>query len=201
MIRTFIAVDLSSEIRERIKDIHRQLADHNVRLVDPDLVHITIKFLGDILEEKVRPISDALSGMHCTPFDVDVEGIGTFPSMNYIRIIWVGVKSKTSQHGKISDFPSVKSKSAKGDFEGLHDAVEAALKPLGFPPDNRKFTAHATLARVKKMSKDQKMSLVDTIKRLSDAKLGEMEVNSIRFKKSTLTPNGPIYETLHEVRL
>ncbi|MDI6860029.1 MAG: 2'-5' RNA ligase family protein, partial [Methanocellales archaeon] len=83
----------------------------------------------------------------------------------------------------------------------LHDTVEAALKPLGFPPDSRKFTAHATLARVKKMSKDQKMSLVDTIKRLSDVKLGEMEVNNIRFKKSTLTPNGPIYETLHEVRL
>ena len=135
MIRTFIAVDLSSEIKERIKDIHRQFENYAVRSVDPDLVHITIKFLGDIPEEKVRPINDALSRMHCAPFDIDVEGIGVFPNMNYIRVIWV---------------------SAKGDFRELHQEVEAALRPLGFPPDNRKFTAHAKFARVQMYSKRTK---------------------------------------------
>ncbi|MDD5447220.1 MAG: RNA 2',3'-cyclic phosphodiesterase [Methanocellales archaeon] len=180
MIRTFIAVDLSSEIRERIKDIQRQFAGYAVRLVDPDLAHITIKFLGDISEDKVDPINDALSRIHCSPFDIDIEGIEVFPNLSYIRVIWV---------------------SAKGDFRELHQEVEAALNPLGFPPDNRKFTAHATLSRGKEMSKEQKKSLASKISQLSDAKLGRMKVDCIRFKKSTLTQNGPIYDTLHEVRL
>ncbi len=180
MIRTFIAVDLSSEIKERIKDIHRQFLNYALRLVDPELTHITIKFLGDVSEEKISPIADALSGVNCSPFDIDVEGIGVFPNMDYIRVIWV---------------------SAKGDFRELHQDVEAALKPLGFPPDNRKFTAHATLARGKRIPKDQKTSLTSKIAQLSDVKLGRMKVDRIRFKKSTLTPNGPIYETLHEVKL
>ena len=180
MIRTFIAVDISSEIKERIKDIHRQFADYAVRLVDPDLAHITIKFLGDIPEDKVTPITDALSGVNCSPFDIDIEGIGAFPNMNYIRIIWV---------------------SAKGDFRELHQEVEAALKPLGFPPDSRNFTAHATLARVKRIPREQRTSLTSKIAQLSDVKLGRMNVDCIRLKKSTLTPNGPIYETLQEVRL
>ncbi len=180
MIRTFIAIDLSSEIRERVKDIHRQFANYAVRLVDPALTHITIKFLGDISEDKVSPIKDALSRIHCSPFDIDIEGIGVFPNMNYIRVIWV---------------------SAKGDFRELHQEVEASLNPLGFPPDNRKFTAHVTLARVKNIPKEQKSSLASKISQLSDAKLGRMKVDRIRFKKSTLTPNGPIYDTLHEVIL
>ena len=180
MIRTFIAVDLSSEIRERIKGIHHQFANYALRLVDPELIHITIKFLGDVSEEKISPITDALSRVHCSPFDIDIEGIGVFPNMDYIRVIWV---------------------SAKGDFRELHQEVETALKPLGFPPDNRKFTAHATLARGKRIPKEQKTSLKIKIAQLSDVKLGRMKVDCIRFKKSTLTPNGPIYETLHEVRL
>ncbi|MDD2666117.1 MAG: RNA 2',3'-cyclic phosphodiesterase [Methanocellales archaeon] len=180
MIRTFIAVDLSNEIKERIKDIHQQFVGYAVRSVDPDLAHITIKFLGDIPEDKVGPIKDALGRIHCSPFDIDIEGIGVFPNLGYIRIIWV---------------------SAKGDFKELHQGVEAALNPLGFPPDNRKFTAHATLARVKNIPKEQKKSLASKISQLSDAKLGRMKVDCIRFKKSTLTPKGPIYDTLHEVRL
>ncbi|MFC1787118.1 RNA 2',3'-cyclic phosphodiesterase [Halobacteriota archaeon] len=180
MIRTFIAVDLSSEIREKIKGIHRQFANYALRLVDPELIHITIKFIGDVSKEKISPITDALSRIHCAPFDIDIEGIGVFPNMDYIRVIWV---------------------SSKGDFRELHQEVEAAMKPLGFPPDNRKFTAHATLARCKRIPKEQKTSLKIKIAQLSDVKLGRMKVDCIRFKKSTLTPNGPIYETLHEVRL
>ncbi len=180
MIRTFIAVDLSSEIRERIKGIHHQFANYAVRLVDPELTHITLKFLGDVPEEKISPITDALSGINCSPFDIDIEGIGAFPNMNYIRVIWV---------------------SAKGDFRELHQEVELALKPLGFPRDNRTFTAHATLARVKRVPQEQKTPLKIMIEQLSDVKLGSMKVDLIRFKKSTLTPKGPLYETLHEVRL
>ncbi|NYT01024.1 MAG: RNA 2',3'-cyclic phosphodiesterase [Methanocellales archaeon] len=179
-MRTFIAVDLSSEIKESIKDIIRQFSNYSVRLVDPDLVHITIKFLGDVSEERISPITDALSGVNCSPFDIDIGGIGVFPNTDYIRVIWVG---------------------AKGDFIELYREVEKALNPLGFPPDTRKFMAHATLARSKRIPREQIRSLSSKIAQLSDVKLGRMKVDRIRFKKSTLTPNGPIYETLHEVRL
>ncbi|UZE92102.1 MAG: RNA 2',3'-cyclic phosphodiesterase [Methanosarcinales archaeon] len=179
MIRTFIAVDFPAALTKKVAELQQHFSNYGVKVVKPEQVHITLKFLGDIEEAQIKPISDALQNVHVSPFEAEVRGVGVFPSLRHINVIWVG---------------------AEGDFDHLHTAVEEALQPLGFKRDNR-FAAHATIARVKHLPMDQKGQLVSTIKDLSDVEVGTMKVDHIILKKSTLTPKGPIYEALHEVRL
>lgn len=180
LIRTFIAVELDPGFREEIRRIQEKFSDFNLKFVDPEIVHITLKFLGDIEESKVKALSAALDSLLCEPFDAKFEGIGVFPKPSNPKVLWLG---------------------AKGNFEALHDNVETVLKPFKFKEDERAFTAHATLARVKFLNKDQKNAFAGVLNELKDTKIGSMRVNKVFLKKSTLTPDGPIYETLHTVYL
>lgn len=177
MLRTFIAVELPERFVPGIERIESELNTTGIKLVEPKLVHITLKFLGNIAEDKVEPIASALSQINCKPFEARIKGVGVFPKPAYVRVVWLG---------------------AEGDFEALHSEVERVLVPFDFEKDNR-FSAHATLARVK-MLKD-KAALLEKIKKIENIDLGTMNVESIALKKSTLTPKGPIYETLREIKL
>jgi 2'-5' RNA ligase len=83
----------------------------------------------------------------------------------------------------------------------LHKQIETSLSSFGFTVDTHGFNAHATLARVKYLPKKKKEDFLHLLEELKDVELGTMQVDAIRLKKSTLTPEGPVYETLHEVRL
>ena len=180
MIRTFIAVDFPQDYMEKIAHIQSKLKHFNVKLVEPSLVHITLKFLGDVNENKIDQIKEALDMTKVSSFDARIGNIGVFPKPQYVKVVWLG---------------------AEGNFEELHDGVEAALKPFKFKKDKRGYTAHATLARVKNIPKEDKDAFLKILNELKDVEIGTFHVDSIKFKKSTLTPEGPIYETLHEIRL
>ena len=177
MIRTFIAVDLPERFIKDIEKIEALLDVPGIKLVEPKLVHITLKFLGDIPENNVDAIVSALSQVNCIPFEARIKGVGVFPKPAYIKVIWLG---------------------AQGNFEALHGEVERVLLPFKFAKDHQ-FSPHATLARVKQLR--DKASVLEKISRLSETDLGTMSVDSITLKKSTLTPEGPIYETLREISL
>lgn len=177
MIRTFIAVEFPERFVPEIEKIESMLNTPGIKLVEPKQVHITMKFLGDISEEKVEPISSALSQVNCKPFEARIKGVGVFPRLAYIKVIWLG---------------------AEGNFEALHSEVERVLVLFNFEKDD-KFSPHATLARVKALK--EKVSLLEKIKKLENVDLGTMNVESLTLKKSTLTPKGPIYETLREIKL
>lgn len=177
MIRTFIAVELPEKFIPEIERIESMLNMQGIKLVKPDAVHITLKFLGGINEDKVEPIASALSQINCKPFEARVRGVGVFPKPAYIRVIWLG---------------------AEGNFETLHNEVEKVLLPFNFEKDEN-FSPHATLARVKQLK--EKAVLLERIKKLENVDLGAMNVDAISLKKSTLTPQGPIYETLREMKL
>ncbi len=180
LIRTFIAVELDPGFREKIQELQSRFFDFNLKFVDPELVHITLKFLGDVDESRIPALSAALDSIMCEPFKAKVGGIGVFPKPSNPKVLWLG---------------------ATGNFRALHDDVENLLKPFKFEKDYREFTAHATLARIKFLNKDQKNSLINIIKEIKDVELGSMRVDKVLLKKSTLTPEGPIYETLHTVYL
>lgn len=177
MIRTFVAVELPDRFIPEIERIGSLLKGPGIKLVEPRLVHITMKFLGDIHEDKVEPIASALSQINCNRFEARIKGIGVFPKPDYIKVIWLG---------------------AEGRFDILHDEVERVLLPFRFEKD-RNFTSHATLARVKQLK--EKRALLEKIKRLEGVDFGTMNVEAITLKKSTLTREGPIYETLKEIKL
>ena len=180
MIRTFIAVDFPQDYVDKIAQIQSKLKNFNVKLVDPKLVHITLKFLGDVNENKIEHITEALDGITLPSFDASIGSVGVFPKPQYVKVIWLG---------------------AEGNFEQLHDNVESVLKPFKFKKDRRGYTAHATLARVKYIPKEDKEAFLKVLDELKDVEVGIFHVDAIKLKKSTLTPEGPIYETLHEVRL
>ncbi len=177
MIRTFIAVELPDRFIPEIERIESMLKSPGIKLVDPVLVHVTLKFLGDIDEDKIDAIATALSQVNCSPFEAKIKGIGVFPKPAYIKVIWLG---------------------AEGNFDSLHEEVERVLSPFKFEKDHN-FSSHATLARVKQLK--GKAALLETINKLAEVDLGTMKVEFISLKKSTLTPDGPIYETLREIKL
>ena len=171
-IRSFVAVEIPASIREEIAVVQREIDLSGVRLVKPDLIHVTIKFLGDVPLPKLDRVVEALRTVERPAFPARVGGIGAFPGRS-IRVVWMGVL---------------------GDFEPLFSAVEEALAPLGFPREERKFTSHATIARVKSSSPETAAILASKLGPFREIDLGEFVAEEFILKKSTLTPGGPIYE-------
>ena len=175
-IRAFIALDVPDEIKEKIGKIQSNFREFKIKLVDPSLIHITLKFLGNVPEEKIKSVTDALDKINFAPFVADICEMGVFPNYKRIRVIWIG---------------------SKGNFEKLQSLVESLICPLGFEMENRPFSAHLTIARVKNISNKEQALLSEKIKKLSNVAIGEMNVDRIKLKKSTLTKKGPIYEDLY----
>jgi len=178
-MRIFIAVDLPDQVRERIAEIAANFDRSGVKLVKPELVHVTMKFLGEVEERVVKEICTALSGVASQPFKAQIGGVGAFPKPSYIRVIWLG---------------------ASGSFDLLHSEVDRILGSFGFAPDDD-FVAHATIARVKRVSRETRIELGVEVSKLAETMLGEFTVDSLSVKSSTLTPEGPIYKTVCEIPL
>jgi len=178
-IRCFVAVDLPAKMREEIEVVQRDIDVRGVKLVDSNLVHLTLKFLGDVPAPKVKKVVEALHDVDQLAFAARVKGIGAFPGRS-IRVVWIG---------------------AEGEFEELHHKVEAVLDPLGFKKEGRKFSAHATIARVKRPNPKMSQDLVAKLNPYQELDLGEFTVDRFVLKKSTLTPGGPIYDDLEEFHL
>ncbi len=182
-IRTFIAVDIEGELSEKLSRLAESLAatGADVKIVEKENFHITIRFLGNIPIDYVDKIEEimkkAVEGVR--PHKIRLKGIGAFPNESRPRVVWVGVEGDE-------------------ELRKMFEKIEKELRKMGFKPETKGFTAHVTLARVR--SGRGRDALVKWIQDMKDIDLGEFEVKNIRLKKSTLTPKGPIYETLREVR-
>jgi len=192
-MRAFIAVDLSEGIRNRIAGLEADFAQLGlegvVKFVDPSQAHQTVKFLGDVPDDGLEQIKATLAGISQKPFEIELRGVGFFPKASLekarnIRVIWVGMRS------------------GKEQLKALQEEVELAMYALGYPLE-RRFSAHITLCRVKRpfRSKGELRRVLTKIEELHDAEVGKMRVEELKLKKSTLTPQGPIYEDVYVKRL
>ena len=181
VFRAFIAVEVDGDmLRTLSKALGR--CDANLKLVDLENVHLTLKFLGNT-EEALIPditaaIEDAASGIE--PFTIQVKGVGAFPSTSYIKVVWAGV-----QGGE----PLVE----------MARKLSQLLQPMGFKRDKKGFSPHVTLARVKSVR--DKASLVNILEDFKNQEFGGQTIDSVHLKKSVLTPKGPIYSVVSEVGL
>lgn len=172
-MRLFVAVDVSDEIREQVMPVIRLLEKYRgIKAVEPENLHITLKFLGEVDEIKAEKVKERLSEVKFKPFTISFSGTGFFPNENYMRVIWIGVKGY--------------------EIRNLAHEVEKSLKGLGFKKD-KEFVAHLTVGRVKRITPEERIKLLEELKKLS-GEFGSMTVTEFRLKKSTLTPKGPIYE-------
>jgi 2'-5' RNA ligase len=177
--RAFISIDV--EPSDSMRRFHQALKDVNaqVKLVDLENTHLTLKFLGNTSDnhvpEIVRLMETSLEGMK--PFTIRFRGTGAFPSLNHMKVVWIGLE-KTDDMKVISEY------------------LDEELAVLDYRKEKRKFSPHLTIGRVK--GGRNKQMLAETISAWRDEDFGELEVNSIRLKKSVLSPQGPTYSTVHE---
>ena len=178
MTRAFIALELSKDINDQLAVAQQRLRGCRARLtfVDPDLIHITVKFLGEIDDKKLRAVMDALAKVPFIPYMV-TTGIVTVNNKNRPHTVWCTIMDT-------------------GESERLFGLIEDAMAPLGFGRETRRFTPHATIARVKSFDP----SLFATLNTLNAASYGSCRITGMKLKKSTLLPQGPVYEDLLEVK-
>ena len=176
-MRTFVAIEVNNN--NVLNSIHQIQSELNIKAKPVELhnMHFTIQFLGEVSEEMVRKISDALNGIEFSTFSITFTGIGAFPKPNSPRIIWIGVNDGINE------------------LENLAETMRAKLVDLGFNPD-KKFKPHVTIFRVKNRIED----LPSRLEKFSSYSFGRQEISEIKLKKSELTPNGPIYTDLLVVK-
>lgn len=180
--RGFIAVDVPPA--SKIVDFKNALATTpaKLKMVKTENIHLTLKFLGETpitqLDHLESMMKKAVSPIE--PHMVSLQGTGVFPNKNYIKVIWIGIK-QVEHLSRIASF------------------LNENLTALGFKKEKRDFSAHLTIARVK--SAQGKKEINSVVDRYSETIFEEFAINSIMLKKSTLTPQGPIYETLKTISL
>ena len=135
-IRSFIAIKLPDDIKSQIEFYLAELRDFVPKLkwVKKDSLHITLKFLGNQPPQKVENVIRTLLPLkdHSKPFEIKIKDIGAFPNQNKARIIWLGIEAKPREL-----------------FFQVHNWIEDQLEKIGFEKEQRKFSPHLTLARIK----------------------------------------------------
>ncbi|MBN1264553.1 MAG: RNA 2',3'-cyclic phosphodiesterase [Anaerolineales bacterium] len=183
MLRTFIALEISQDTRNKLLNIIGTLQEmetsRSIRWVDPEKIHLTIKFLGDIQPGRIVDIVSALDeiSVKIEPFQFALQGLGCFPNPRNARVLWVGLGLKES-----------------GSLYQLHTYVEKALEKAGYPAENKPYHPHLTLARIKNPLGTEKITAM--LDRFQSFKTEE-SISRIVFMQSELKPSGSVYTPLH----
>jgi 2'-5' RNA ligase len=144
-----------------------------VAWVARDNLHLTLKFLGDVEAERLGDVTAALAAAlaGCPAFDLSIEGLGAFPTASRPRVLWAGVGE------------------GREAAAALARCVDAALAPLGFPPESRPFAAHVTLGRVRVPRTDRRLAEALA----ASGALGRQRVSHAALMRSDLSPRGSRY--------
>lgn len=188
-IRAFIAVQLPPEVKQALSCVQDTLKSGPgapVKWVEPQNLHLTLKFLGDIDPDSVGSILAAMKEAAAGTGNLHLEmsGLGTFPGGRRVRIVWAGLAGEIK---KLAD---------------LQERIETRLVPIGFQKEPRGFQPHLTIGRVRdQASPSEREDLYRRIERETNAKKARVSIDSVFLMQSRLTPSGPIYSELGHVFL
>ena len=183
MLRAFIAIELPHQVKEQIAaqtaGLRRKLG-HSLRWVPADNLHLTLKFLGEIASIQIDPLVQALeteTKQH-ESFEITMEGLGCFPNARRPRVVWVGIVA-----------PAALSRLAEG--------IETAVAPLGFVAEDRPFSAHLTIGRVREqLPAADVVSISEALQDTHIGRLGSFTAAAVHLFRSDLQPGGPVYRCL-----
>lgn len=185
-MRLFVAIELDEKARALLEDYQRQLAvlGRAVRWVQPEQIHLTLQFLGEVPDAQVPEIAQALDGLagHA-PFEFQIEGVGTFGSPRSPRVIWVGVHMPNPP------------------LASVQKACEDGLAKMGFAPEGRAYRPHLTLGRVKDPKAGREIG--EAIAGLQSQDGGPLvqTADHVILFESILRPEGSQYAAVHKVIL
>lgn len=179
-MRTFIAIDLSPEIKDNLVTLVNRLKPmgRNVKWVTKENYHLTLKFLGEISESEVAEVKNTLAEIASRhhSFNLLLKGAGSFPpGSSRMRIVWAGI-------------------AGEDELLSLEKEIETGLEKKGFPKEDRPFSPHLTIGRVKMPEKQEK--LASELIKNNQLELGSMVVRELTFFQSILHPQGPEYRVI-----
>jgi len=184
-IRSFIAIELSPSLRQHIEQLQNELKRDtaDVRWTRSEGIHLTIKFLGAIDEERVGEIGAALEECLADTmiFTLSVGSLGAFPNREHPKVIWLGIEDE------------------RGVLQKLQQTIDRELTRLGFSAEKRTFSPHLTLGRIK--SPKGKRTVRQRLATMGECKCGTFDVKEIFLFKSDLTPSGAVYTKLKSFAL
>jgi len=172
-MRAFISIDMPEEVRQEIVKIQSQLPEFQGKKTEHENLHLTLKFLGEINEEKVEEVKEKLAEIQLKKFETEIDSIGVF-SEKFIKIVWLHLAG----------------------CEELQGEIDKNLRDL-FGKEKR-FMSHLTIARVKSIRDREEF-----LKKLKEIKIPKIKfvIDSFRLKESILKEKGPAYKTLEEYNL
>jgi RNA 2',3'-cyclic 3'-phosphodiesterase len=188
-IRAFIAIELPPDIKTVLKGLQLKLklpGSNAVKWVDPANIHLTLKFLGNITSTQIASVTATVrSAAHTAkPFQLQVQSMGAFPNLNRVQVIWVGLD------GSIETLLN------------LQKALDVELAKQGFAPENRPFSPHLTLGRVRETATlIDKQNIGKAISAINVESGYRFNVQALNLMQSRLLPGGPVYTCLQSVEL
>lgn len=184
-MRSFIAIELPDPIKASLTPMVDRLRRTRVRAswVKPERMHLTLRFLGDVAEERLAALGEHLSAglSGIEPFPLRVQGVGAFPNTRRPVVLWAGVGS------------------LEGALTDVQAAAERAAQSIGLKPERRAFRAHVTIARVKQSGGFGELSVA--LRREEDFEAGPFQAGAVTLFSSELAPSGPVYTRLREFPL
>jgi len=182
-MRVFLAVEIDEKLLDKISDVQKQFMECEapVKYVETENLHCTLKFFGEISENKLDKVIEAIENKikNHEPFKINIKKTGVFPNERYIKVLWLGMEDVEP-------------------FSNLQRDLDEDFVKMGFKKE-RSYKPHLTIGRVK--GAKNRGELLSKLKDLGEVEIGEMDINKIVLKKSELTPKGPIYTTLKEFKL
>jgi 2'-5' RNA ligase len=188
LLRAFIAVELPLEIRKTVCAATSKLRNEIetlVRWVPIENMHLTLKFLGDVSPSNLELLAQMLRAemdlFNC--FDLRLNGIGSFPNLKRPRVIYIGMQAPAA-------------------LEALQRGIESASSRLGYGAEERGFSPHLTIGRVKQnVTATEQQAIRRALEDTKIDSLGTARVNSVELFKSDLKPTGSVYTRLYSAPL
>lgn len=173
-MRCFISIDFPNEIIENVKDIQKQLPEFIGKKTEAENLHLTLKFLGEISDDKIKQVQEVLRQIKFKAFESEISSVGVF-SEEHIRIVWMHLTNCNK----------------------LQKEVDKALQKIGFGFEQR-FMSHLTIARIKKIK--NKIKFLEKLKKIKIPKR-KFAVENFKLKSSVLMPEGPVYGEIERYNL
>jgi 2'-5' RNA ligase len=188
-LRTFIAIDLPASVQESIEKqtvrLRQSLGSDLVRWVPSRNMHLTLKFLGNIAASHVDFLKQMLAraAESHAPFDLQIGGIGSFPNSKRVRVLWIGVH-------------------APAELTSLQHAIEEGAARLGYEKEERPFSPHLTLGRVRQhLAPSDLQRIGEALNNVQIGRIDAARVDSVHLYQSQLQPEGSIYTKLFSAAL
>ena len=189
-VRAFIAIELDDSLKAALEKLQRRLRAEPisgfVRWVEPASIHMTLKFLGDVDSQRMPHVLAAVQAACAgiAPFDLAVSGAGCFPNFQRPTVVWAGMIGQVQTATQLAQ------------------RIEGECAKLGFDPDDRPFSPHLTLGRVKRdIGPVERRQVGDLIRRMDIGRVGMIHAETVYLMRSELRATGALYTSLGNVKL